>query len=356
MSGDRYRSERILSGLDQTYPETFDRLEQVLEENVFEIAKIENGNYYVAYMMNDALESYLVFQNTVIIGKYDKEQTQKTHATISKQERKPGYVLAVRQADGNTFTMWFDELVMENHAYQYHNIGHYWVEGDEFLRQLVYRLGIIQDKYLYFNERFCNQAEEALLPVNGFGPLLAYVYVPWNAEEEYPSTNQGIKAFLTIAEAAKDDLLCKYIRKYQKKQTTRMQKKITHMLKEYRHIGVLKELQSRIEQASIPYDVRSFGEKKDAFLAWCREYLQTHCQDEISEKKIRILEEQPFTMWEGPFRFRFHFVRYEREKMRRQDVIVQNRETLEMVIKNDEVTEQEKKVFEESVTKICSML
>lgn len=61
-------------------------------------------------------------------------------------------------------------------------------------------------------------------------------------------------------------------------------------------------------------------------------------------------------MWEGPFRFRFHFVRYEREKMRRQDVIVQNRETLEMVIKNDEVTEQEKKVFEESVTKICSML
>ena len=87
--------------------QSFDRLAEIFEHQVFELCgPFESGNevdYYVPYMMNDALEYYLILRNCRLVGEYIHDTELKQDMQLAEDEN--GYVLAVRQGDENAFTL-----------------------------------------------------------------------------------------------------------------------------------------------------------------------------------------------------------------------------------------------------------
>ena len=92
--------------------------------------------------MNDAVESFLIFRDSAMTGNYcdiDVEQI----ASIDKLD--DGYMLIVNQGGENIFTIRFRKLVLRTHLFNYGCMGHFWVKGYEYLRQLEYQLADIRD-------------------------------------------------------------------------------------------------------------------------------------------------------------------------------------------------------------------
>ena len=146
-------SERqYFSGDIEGLPKAFGRLMETFEYQVFELCKgISEMEYYVPYMMNDALEYYLILKNCRMVGEFLLEKGLETSASLARNDA--GYVLSIRQGSENALTLYFDDMEESIHCYQYHQIGHFWVEGQEQWRQLVYMIGTIYDKYEYPGEK-----------------------------------------------------------------------------------------------------------------------------------------------------------------------------------------------------------
>ena len=62
---------KYLEGLTDDMPDEFHKLAQVFELNVFQPIMIDGEkDIHAAYLMNDAVESYFVFENSVMTGVY----------------------------------------------------------------------------------------------------------------------------------------------------------------------------------------------------------------------------------------------------------------------------------------------
>lgn len=305
--------KKFLPGLTKDCTEEFVYLAQIFKENVFELMeKRDDTQYYVVYIMNDAIESFLVFENAVMIGEYEKENDEVIQGTLDKIN--DNYILVVRQGDHNSFTIRFSGLRLENNLYQYHNIGHFWVKEYEYLRQINYRLGIMQDKYQFLGEKVCNQEELDLLPLYEFAPLRNYICVSWEKEEPFQSTERGIEAFLQLAKEDNDVPMVKWLIRYQKKQSKWSEWILTRMLKTVSHRRVIELLVNKIDQASLKYNERSFGELEDQLIANCRKKLKVTL---LQHKNITCLEEQPFSVGDE-FTYTFHLLSFNEKRMFRK--------------------------------------
>lgn len=100
------------------------------------------------------------------------------------------FVLVIKQ-DDTVLTLFFEDLELEVHLYEYAYTGHFWVKDYEYLRQLEYRLAILRDKYDYLGEAYCTEEEIKLAALVEFPPLnyCCYPAVP----EKYivPRENPG---------------------------------------------------------------------------------------------------------------------------------------------------------------------
>lgn len=126
-------------------PQIFFRLAEIFKYQVFELCEDKNtGAYLIPYMMNDALEYYFVLKEAHILGEYlpDKEILS---AQIVQDMKK--YVLILRQDTDNICIVHFKIIEEYARCYQCHRIGHFWVQGQEQWRQLVYMIGTMYDKY-----------------------------------------------------------------------------------------------------------------------------------------------------------------------------------------------------------------
>ena len=329
-------AKSALKGLDATYPGTFYRLREVFEEQVFELLLDETTNtYYVAYMMNDAIESFLYFENTEFSGKYDEEVEGITVADISKDANRNKYLLRIWQGDRgeglaeNTLLVWFSDIRLECHTYRYHNIGHYWVDNEEYLRQLNYRIGLIADKYHAFGHLYCNREELELLPLYTFGPLQSYVYVEWDKRKTYPSAKVGIQVFLKLAREAKDEKMVQLAEKYLKSPSEYRRRAIAKAMCRQEHRAVYDIIVKKITEASLPYEIRKFGSKQDELIRKCRQYVYEEYGGLWMKYHIEVLEEQPFTIWTEPFELTFYFNKWivEHKKMQQERFAVLLRDT-----------------------------
>ena len=297
--------KKYLSGLQENYPDEFIYLAQIFKENVFELLlDTEETSCRVVYMMNDAIESFLVFENAVMVGEYEKENEEIIHGRLDMIN--DNYILSVRQGEHNSFTIRFSRLRLENNLYQYHTIGHFWVKKDEYLRQITYRLGIIHDKYQFLGEKVCNQEELDLLPLYEFAPLRNYICVSWEKEETFRSTDEGIQAFLLLAKEANDYSMEKHLIRYQKRQSKWNERILTLMLKTVSHRRVIDLLIDKINQASLKYKERSFGKIEDQLIASCRKKLR---ESLLPYNNMSFLEEQPFSVGEE-FTYTFHLLNF----------------------------------------------
>ena len=140
----------------------FEMLEELLWQDQFELIFPENekqSELRLVYLMNDAVESFLVFVNAKMTGQYQPDYEGELEAELSREDTEDGciYVLIVHQGD-SVVTIFFEKLKVETHLYRYGDLGHFWVKGYEYLRQLEYRIAILHTKCENCNAvQFCIQ-------------------------------------------------------------------------------------------------------------------------------------------------------------------------------------------------------
>ena len=305
-------------------------LERLLQENQFEMWRtddMEEGSWKVTYMFNDAVESYLLLEHVVQTGEYSREQENTELRLITEENR---YGVVGKQASGNCFVVWFSSIQFICQLYAYHEIGHFWVKGAEHLRQLIYEIGLMEDKMEYLGEAFCTKEEIALLDLLEFAPFRAYYSVPWEKDEEFIVTDKGIKAFRKIIEEVhryetenKKEITCqrkmeKFLAKYEKNPTISLRKKMSKCLNKAGFEAYYLLLREKVMEASSAYPPRSFGKEMDQWVEEKRKELEEQWKAEgwngvypdyekIEGKKhlrMHVVEELPFTTEE--MRYRFH--------------------------------------------------
>ena len=169
-------------------------LERVIEELEFELWKGKDDpctSWCVTYMFNDSVESYLLLEDVTITGKYEKEK-EYISLRLVEEERRYG---VVGQQEQNFFTIWFSKVTLVAALYRYADIGHFWVKGQEPLRQLVYEIEIIKDKKAYLGEWACTEKEMQLLNLLDFAPFRSYYCVPWEKGDVFDTRKNGFNAY-----------------------------------------------------------------------------------------------------------------------------------------------------------------
>ena len=301
----RYVSEKAFEEL----PDAFQKLAELLGEDQFELVAVnekdsqdiyvQDGEIRLVYLMNDAVESFLVFGNARMTGVYKPDYEEEILADLSHQGRE--YILVVHQ-DDSVVTLFFETLTLEKHLYDYSQIGHFWVEGYEYLRQLEYRLAILRDKYDYIGGDSCNALEEKLSALVEFPPLnyCCYPAVPEKyivpRENPWVPSQKAISVMKEIAEQADDDSFIRWLEIYRRFPFKWMARKLAGMLHCTKHIKVTECLSRKLKEASAGYGDRSFGKEADKQL----EALMKKAKERQAELKARgieseVLREEPFT-------------------------------------------------------------
>lgn len=208
--------EQYLPGLQPDMPELYQKLAELIKCQALEVCihREENGDCQtcIPYMMNDALECYLILENCRITGTYLSDCQEKTEAYLTRHEDSVG--LVVKQGDENVFTLWFDGIRERLQCYPYHEIGHFWVQGMEQWRRLVYIIGTIYDKYEYLGEQVCTEKEIELLPLMEFAPFRAWSPVKETLDDWYADTMEGVDTMKKMAHLAGEEGFARLLERY----------------------------------------------------------------------------------------------------------------------------------------------
>ncbi len=142
----------------------WNKLYELVEQNQFEIIldnnkDIASSDLRVVYLMNDAVESFLVFKNASLTGEYIDKFDGNIWIDVDREaERK----VVILHQETNVVSIFFDDLDFEVHLYDYSKVGHFWVDGYEYLRQLEFKISILSDKYEYIGKDACSEIERKL--------------------------------------------------------------------------------------------------------------------------------------------------------------------------------------------------
>jgi len=276
---------------------------------------------YIPYMMNDALECYLLFCDAQLTGRPVPEFEGRTDFEFicENEENRSRNGIIFRQGDQNVFTLWYGECCRSLHCYRYDRIGHFWVSGQEHWRRLVYILGTIYDKYQYMGDQVCNEQETALLKLMEFAPFYYYspIYDPLDAI--YPDTLEGLQAMKKLAVEAKDSAFVRLLTLYRFLPFSWFRKCVSLALNRSRRVPLYELLFAKIKAASGCYPERDYGQERNEQITAARRELADRLYKEgfcgeyplFQKGKIQILamEEHPFTILEAKdFAFRIQLM------------------------------------------------
>lgn len=295
--------------------DTFIMLQELLEQNQFELI-CQGPEIRLVYLMNDAAESFLVFQNAVMTGNYKKNYEGKLNASLNREEET--YILSVYQGD-TVVTLFFTDLMLDVRLYDYSGLGHFWVKGYEYLRQLEYRIAILRDKRDYLGEEYCTQQEQKLAALADFPPLNYCCYPavpekyivprgePWQVSEE------AIAVMEELADEVHDRRMKRMLGFYRRHPNPFAAKKIARMLHRNAHAELTDLLTEKLCEAVAVYPVRSFGEEAD------RKYAQIIKQAQERQELLKrqgrdsvLLLEQPFVTAADDMKFQVHLMIWKR--------------------------------------------
>lgn len=279
------------------------RLELLLEQNLFELIDFNNVTPHedgtdcrLIYLMNDSVESFLVFRNVRYKGVYKEHYEGELEYAISPAEN----CIRVHQGD-SYLLLFFDALDLETHLYDYGEIGHFWVKGHEDLRIIEYQIAIIADKLKYLGRDACSLQEEKLAALKHFPPLNYTCYPSASADYVIPMENpwtassEALDLMEHICQEAKDEKMYHLIHKYRFTPSVHLAKKIARYLSYSRHYKVPEILRERIRQASEIYRKRSFGPAEDLQIRQKLDLADSICQ-QYRKRNISawIYREEPF--------------------------------------------------------------
>lgn len=304
--------------------EVLEKLVQLLEQDQFELIFTEQ-DIRLVYLMNDAVESFLVFQNVRMTGEYKDDYEGELDATLERQGQK--YVLIVHQGD-TVVTLFFENLIQENHFYEYGTIAHFWVKKYEYLRQLEYRLAILRDKYDYLGEKSCNEKEKQLAQLVDFPPLnyCCYPAVPAKyivpRENPWEPSEDALMVMEELAERAGDRFLKVVLKLYRKCPIPFLAKRIGNMLHRNRHSKVVNLIDREIQEASKKYPCRYFGRDIELKVHQTMNAVKER-QNQLKEKGQQsvILREEPFTTAQDSISYKIYLMIWKQGILNRKVVI-----------------------------------
>ena len=324
-----------LDGIEENFPEPFWKLAEILELQALEICEARNGkDILIPYMMNDAVENYLILRNCRITGEYFPEANVLHPAKLVREvvadgQDEASYILSIRQDEGNIFLMRFSALEERMKCYQYHRIGHFWVKGQEQWRQLVYIVGIIHDKYEYIGENICNDAEKELMPLIEFPPFRDWSPLRESLDSKYPFTYEGIDAIEQFAKEAGDSGYARLVRIYRRVPCKMLREILRRRLDSPRSEALYRRIRQKVEEASNAYSEREYEKGLQEEISRKRMevdrilhekgYRGIYPEYEKETTQIVVTEEQPFTKEEfeyDDYTFRMKFMVSEMKKKR----------------------------------------
>lgn len=249
-----------------TLPKEVLRLVELIGCNQFEIVDFENlphtkngTDCKVVYLMNDAVESFVVLKNARYTGEYIKEYRGDLMWDLSLTD--DGYALRICQGESHIM-LFFDSCEMENNLYNYGQTGHFWVKGFEYLRVMEYQIAIIRDKYDYLGEECCNEEEIRLAELRNFPPLN---YVSWPSSDAeyivpldnpYDVSQKAVRYLIELAYFVNDEKMVSELKKYAAKPTIRSTARLARKLTLIRHGKFVDMIARKIRSAAGQYPNR----------------------------------------------------------------------------------------------------
>ena len=297
--------------------DTFVMLEELLEQDQFELLPAKEGDTEcrLVYLMNDAVESFLVFRGAALTGHYLEDYEGALTWSMSRDAIR--YVLVVRQGD-NAVTLLFENLDLEVQLYNYGEIAHFWVPGYEYLRQLEYRIAILRDKCEYLGPEYCTPEERRLAHLAYFPPLNYCCYPavpakyivpipdPWNPSEE------ALNVMEELARECGNKKLGWRLKFYRRHPWPLLAKRIAAMLHRTECEDVVDLLSRRLREAVQDYPRRSFGKVTDNAIKRLEQQAEERRQ-ELARQGIRaeVLREEPFTIAQDNLEFHVYLMIWE---------------------------------------------
>ena len=224
--------------------------------------------------------------------KYHKDESKTSVFRIT--EEGTTYVLVVHQGD-SVVTLFFEDLKVETHLYRYGDLGHFWVKGYEYLRQLEYRIAILHTKCEYLGEDAASEEERKLAELVYFPPLNYACYpavsqkyiVPM--KDVWEPTERAISIMEELAAEANDHSLLRGLSFYRKHHGKGMSRLLAWMMHRIRHGAVIDLLIDKLMRTSEGYPVRIYH----AEILMCA--MQRKAELESLGKKVTLVREEPFT-------------------------------------------------------------
>ena len=188
--------------------------------------------------------------------------------------------------------------------YDYGEIGHFWVKGYEYLRQLEYRIAIIRDKLEYLGEEFCTEEEICLAHLANFPPLnyCCYPAVPEQyivpGENPWMPSEAAFKVMDNLSKKTQDASLLRLLKLYKRLPYPFMARMVAGALHKRKHQAVVRLLTEKIKHAAGTYPDRSFGAEADNKLKELlekAEQIKRNMSIRDQDIQVDILREEPFT-------------------------------------------------------------
>ena len=301
-------------------------LEELIACGALEIVRTSESNtknVYIPYMMNDAVEYYLILKECKVTGDMPERIPEGISVQSAGNASKRGIIFSLPK--GNRVSLWFLECEMVMELYQYHQIGHFWMKGQEQWRQLVYMIGTIFDKYAYIGEEVCNAEERELLPLITFAPFRYWSPVREDLESRYPDALAGIQCMQKLAQEAGDRaykrmtgvyLFLFHLRIFPMGFLTR---KLARELNKPARTALYELIYNKVCKASAQYQERDYGETLNQKIREKRSRVERELQMQgffgqypIFRKENEMIlatEEHPFTVLESEdFSFRIQLM------------------------------------------------
>lgn len=340
-----------MTGITKDMPDEIFKIAELIELSVFEPVFKKNkstGNdeCHVVYLMNDAVESYIVLEDAIMTGEYlggdiIKDVNESDSSDYAKDVNKSGssdnikdvnksgnsdyvkdincngeeeieyietagiqridggYMLIVNQENNgfvNTFTIKFSNIYLKAEYYNYGDIGHFWIKDYEYMRQLEYELATLRDKRRFMGDCTCNEKEKLLSLLADYPPIKAYPSVSDKYYVPYPDSidKDATEYLLELCKRAGDKQLYNVIKAYGESESIRLMRKITKMLVSKKHSEVVFLLINELRDATKCYNRRKFAENEVDINRIHNETLKVALEYREKGRKVIIYREEPF--------------------------------------------------------------
>lgn len=299
------------------YTENMNQIKQYIkelsEQGAFELwsptadsPSIELHNIYIPYMMNDAMECYIVLNNASIVGTYNREFIHETTAAFEDGDGKR-QLLIVRQSDKNTCTVWFEDAKIVKKLYRFDQICHNWRKGNEQWSQLTYIIGTMYDKYLFNGDSVCNATELSLMKLIEFAPFRFYAPAPELFEELYANTYDGTSTMYRLAKDAHDYSYAFLCLLYKRFPSMPLAKYLSKRLASSKRFCLYQSIYNKAIQGASAYPSRQYLKPSDnEAITALRDsadqkmhsigFTGSYPEYQRNNTYVRITEEHPFTI------------------------------------------------------------